>query len=32
VLLGVIGGALGVGLAYAGLRVLLAIGPANLPG
>jgi predicted permease len=31
VLLGVIGGALGVGLAYAGLRVLLAIGPANLP-
>jgi predicted permease len=31
VLLGLIGGALGVGLAYAGLRVLLAIGPANLP-
>ena len=31
VLLGVIGGALGVALAYAGLRVLLAIGPANLP-
>jgi len=31
VLLGVIGGALGVGLAYAGLRLLLAIGPANLP-
>ena len=25
------GGALGVGLAYAGLRVLVAIGPANLP-
>jgi predicted permease len=31
VLLGVIGGALGVAFAYAGLRVLLAIGPANLP-
>jgi predicted permease len=31
VLLGVLGGALGVGLAYAGLRLLLAIGPANLP-
>ena len=31
VLLGLIGGALGVGLAYAGVRVLLAIGPANLP-
>jgi predicted permease len=30
-LLGVIGGALGVGLAYAGLRLLLRIGPANLP-
>jgi putative ABC transport system permease protein len=30
-LLGVIGGALGVALAYAGLRVLLAIGSANLP-
>ncbi len=30
-LLGLMGGALGVGLAYAGLRVLLAIGPANLP-
>jgi predicted permease len=30
-LLGLLGGALGVGLAYAGLRVLLAIGPANLP-
>ena len=25
------GGALGVGLAYAGLRVLVAIGPTNLP-
>jgi predicted permease len=31
VLLGFIGGALGVGLAYAGLRLLAAIGPANLP-
>jgi predicted permease len=31
VLLGVIGGALGVGLAYEGLRFLVAIGPANLP-
>ena len=31
VLLGVIGGALGVGVALAGLRVLLVIGPANLP-
>src|SRR6185295_9028753 len=31
VLLGVLGGVLGVALAYAGLRVLLAIGPANLP-
>jgi predicted permease len=31
VLLGVIGGVLGVAFAYAGLRVLLAIGPANLP-
>ena len=30
-LLGSIGGALGVAVAYAGLRVLLAIGPANLP-
>ena len=30
-LLGLMGGALGVGLAYAGVRVLLAIGPANLP-
>jgi predicted permease len=30
-LLGLIGGALGVGLAYAGLRLLVAIGPANLP-
>jgi predicted permease len=31
VILGLIGGALGVGLAYAGLRFLVAIGPANLP-
>jgi predicted permease len=31
VLLGLIGGAVGTGLAYGGLRVLLAIGPANLP-
>jgi predicted permease len=30
-LLGLMGGVLGVGLAYAGVRVLLAIGPANLP-
>src|SRR6202008_4028612 len=30
-LLGCIGGALGVGLAYAGLRLLLIVGPANLP-
>ena len=29
--LGLIGGALGTGLAYVGLRVLLAIGPGNLP-
>jgi predicted permease len=29
--LAVLGGVLGVGLAYGGLRVLLAIGPANLP-
>jgi predicted permease len=31
VLLGVIGGALGVGVAAVGLRLLVAIGPANLP-
>jgi putative ABC transport system permease protein len=31
VLLGVMGGVLGVGLAYAGLRVLVATGPASLP-
>jgi predicted permease len=30
-LLGLIGGAVGIGLAYGGLRVLMAIGPANLP-
>jgi predicted permease len=30
-LLGLLGGAIGVGLAYAGLRVLVAMGPANLP-
>ncbi|MEO8097609.1 MAG: ABC transporter permease [Acidobacteriota bacterium] len=29
--LGVFGGALGLGFAYAGLRLLVAIGPANLP-
>jgi predicted permease len=29
--LGVFGGALGLGLAYAGLRLLVAMGPANLP-
>jgi predicted permease len=29
--LGLIGGAAGVGVAYAGLRLLVAIGPANLP-
>ena len=29
--LAVLGGALGVGLAHGGLRVLLAIGPSNLP-
>src|SRR5262245_54999436 len=31
VMLGLMGGALGVGVAYAGLRLLEAIGPANLP-
>jgi hypothetical protein len=30
-LLGLMGGVLGVGVAYAGLRLLAAIGPANLP-
>jgi predicted permease len=29
--LGLIGGVLGVGIAYEGLRLLVAIGPANLP-
>jgi putative ABC transport system permease protein len=31
VVLGLIGGAVGTGLAYGGLRVLVAVGPANLP-
>ena len=31
VVLGVVGGALGLALAYAGLQLLIAIGPANLP-
>ena len=31
VTLGVLGGALGVGVAYAGLHLLTAIGPGNLP-
>ncbi|MGI8960724.1 MAG: ABC transporter permease [Bryobacteraceae bacterium] len=31
VTLGVIGGALGLGLAYGALRLLVALGPANLP-
>ena len=31
VMLGCLGGALGLGLAYAGLRLLVAIGPSNLP-
>ncbi|HEY1340874.1 MAG TPA: ABC transporter permease [Bryobacteraceae bacterium] len=31
VMLGLMGGALGVAVAYAGLRLLVAIGPANLP-
>ena len=30
-MLAVLGGVLGVGLAYGGLRVLVAIGPSNLP-
>jgi predicted permease len=30
-MLGLIGGALGIALAYAGLRALVAIGPPNLP-
>jgi len=31
VTLGLIGGLLAIGIAYAGLRVLVAVGPANLP-
>jgi hypothetical protein len=31
VMLGLMGGVLGAGLAYAGVRFLVAIGPANLP-
>jgi predicted permease len=31
VLLGLMGGALGIGLAYEGLRLLVTMGPANLP-
>jgi predicted permease len=31
VLLGLMGGALGLGIAYAGLRALVAVGPATLP-
>lgn len=31
VTLGLVGGAIGVGVAYAGLRLLTAIGPQNLP-
>jgi predicted permease len=31
VLLGLVGGALAVGVAYGGLRLLLAMGPTNLP-
>jgi predicted permease len=31
VMLGVMGGVIGVGLAYAGVRTLVAFGPANLP-
>ncbi|HLJ89012.1 MAG TPA: ABC transporter permease [Candidatus Angelobacter sp.] len=31
VTLGLVGGAIGVGVAYAGLRLLIAIGPENLP-
>jgi predicted permease len=30
-ILGLVGGVIGVGVAYAGLRLLVAIGPANLP-
>lgn len=31
VTLGLLGGAVGVGASYAGLRLLIAIGPENLP-
>jgi len=31
VMLGLMGGVVGVGLAYAGVRLLAAVGPANLP-
>jgi predicted permease len=31
VVLGLVGGVLGVGIAYEGLRLLVAVGPANLP-
>ncbi len=31
VMLGIMGGFVGVGLAYAGVRLLIAIGPSNLP-
>src|SRR3984885_711990 len=31
VMLGIMGGVVGVGLAYAGVRLLIAIGPSNLP-
>ena len=31
VMLGIMGGVVGVGLAYAGVRFLVAIGPSNLP-
>jgi predicted permease len=31
VMLGIVGGLVGVGLAYAGVRFLVAIGPSNLP-
>ena len=31
VMLGMMGGVVGVGLAYAGVRILVAIGPSNLP-
>jgi putative ABC transport system permease protein len=31
IILGILGGILGIGLAYVGLRILVAIGPATLP-